>query len=96
MSQTAGLRPFPVYAVDRRTPLHTGLIARTLQRQPGLRVSAPNEPSTGSSLASSSPPSTDLAELTPPRPPAPRPLTVAWRAYERQLTNLVRAAGLVA
>jgi hypothetical protein len=39
---------------------------------------------------------TDLAELTRPRPPAPRALTVAWRAYERQLTNLLRTTRLVA
>jgi len=39
---------------------------------------------------------TDLAALARPRPPVPRPLTVAWRAYERQLTDLLRTTRLVA
>ena len=39
---------------------------------------------------------TDLAKLTRPRPTAPRPLTAAWWAYERQLTNLLRTTRLVA
>jgi hypothetical protein len=39
---------------------------------------------------------TDLATLSRPRPPAPRPLTNAWRTYERELTNHLRTARLVA
>lgn len=39
---------------------------------------------------------TDLAALGKPRPPAPRPLTAAWRTYERELALLLRAARLVA
>ncbi len=39
---------------------------------------------------------TDLAALSRPRPPAPRPLTAAWKAYERELTNLLRASPLAA
>lgn len=39
---------------------------------------------------------TDLAALSRPRPPAPRPLTAAWTAYERQLTAVLRTAGLAA
>jgi hypothetical protein len=39
---------------------------------------------------------TDLATLTRPHPPAPRPLTAAWTAYERELTNLLRATPLAA
>lgn len=39
---------------------------------------------------------TDLATLTRPHPPAPRPLTAAWNAYERELTNLLRASPLAA
>jgi hypothetical protein len=39
---------------------------------------------------------TDLAALSRPRPPVPRPLTAAWTAYERQLTDFLRAAGLAA
>ncbi|MDQ4090195.1 MAG: hypothetical protein M3163_07810 [Actinomycetota bacterium] len=39
---------------------------------------------------------TDLAALGKPRPPAPRPLTAAWRTYERELGSLLRTARLVA
>lgn len=39
---------------------------------------------------------TDLAALARPRPPALRPLVSAWRAYERELTLLLRTARLVA
>ena len=39
---------------------------------------------------------TDLAELARPSPPAPRPLTVAWRTYERELDLVVRTARLAA
>lgn len=39
---------------------------------------------------------TDLAELARPLPPAPRPLTIAWRTYERELDNAVRTAHLAA
>ena len=39
---------------------------------------------------------TDLAALGKPRRPAPRPLTAAWRTYERELTLLLRTARLVA
>jgi hypothetical protein len=39
---------------------------------------------------------TDLAALGRPRPPAPRPLADAWRAYERELKLVVRTARLVA
>jgi hypothetical protein len=39
---------------------------------------------------------TDLADLTRPSPPAPRPLTAAWRTYERELDLHVRKAGLAA
>lgn len=39
---------------------------------------------------------TDLAALSRPRPPAPRPLTAAWTAYEHQLTNILRTTGLAA
>jgi hypothetical protein len=39
---------------------------------------------------------TDLAALARPRPPAPRPLTHAWRAYERELTDVLRTTRLVA
>ncbi len=35
---------------------------------------------------------TDLADLTRPSPPAPRPLTAAWRTYERELDLHVRRA----
>ena len=38
----------------------------------------------------------DLAALARPRPPAPRPLAEAWRHYERQLDQLLRAVGQVA
>jgi hypothetical protein len=34
---------------------------------------------------------TDLADLTRPSPPAPRPLTVAWRTYERELDLHIRS-----
>jgi hypothetical protein len=37
---------------------------------------------------------TDLE--TPAQPPGPRPLTTAWRAYERELNTIIRAAGLAA
>ncbi len=39
---------------------------------------------------------TDLADLTRPSPPAPRPLTAAWRTYERELDLHVRRARLAA
>jgi hypothetical protein len=39
---------------------------------------------------------TDLAQLSRPRPPAPRPLTAAWRNYEHELTNLLRVNHLAA
>ena len=39
---------------------------------------------------------TDLANLARPRPPAPRPLTIAWRNYERELTRLLRTTPLAA
>lgn len=39
---------------------------------------------------------TDLAALARPRPPTPRPLTLAWRAYERELQLLLRTTRLVA
>jgi hypothetical protein len=39
---------------------------------------------------------TDLAALARPRPPAPRPLTAAWRTYERELNLLLRTARLAA
>ena len=39
---------------------------------------------------------TDLAALTRPSAPAPRPLTAAWRNYERGLDNAVRRARLAA
>jgi hypothetical protein len=39
---------------------------------------------------------TDLADLARPSPPAPRPLTAAWRTYERELDNAVRTARLAA
>jgi len=39
---------------------------------------------------------TDLADLTRPTPPAPRPLTAAWRAYERELDLHVRRSRLAA
>jgi hypothetical protein len=39
---------------------------------------------------------TDLAALARPRLPAHRPLAVAWRTYERQLTALLRTTRLVA
>lgn len=39
---------------------------------------------------------TELAGLGRPRPPAPRPLTAAWRSYECELTRLLRTARLVA
>ena len=38
---------------------------------------------------------TDL-DTTRPTPPAPRPLTTAWRQYEHRLDDLVAAAGLAA
>jgi len=39
---------------------------------------------------------TDLAALARPRPPAPTPLTLAWRNYERELNDLLRTTRLVA
>jgi hypothetical protein len=39
---------------------------------------------------------TDLASLSRPRPPAPRPLATAWRTYERELASLLRATNLAA
>ena len=39
---------------------------------------------------------TDLAALARPKPPAPRPLTLAWRTYERELQLLLRTTRLVA
>jgi hypothetical protein len=39
---------------------------------------------------------TDLAALARPHPPAGRPLTAAWRAYERELDLLLRNTRLVA
>ena len=39
---------------------------------------------------------TDLAALARPRPPATRPLTTAWRAYEHELDHLLRTTRLVA
>jgi hypothetical protein len=39
---------------------------------------------------------TDLADLARPSPPAPRPLTTAWRTYERELDKAVRTARLPA
>ncbi|MDQ4132007.1 MAG: hypothetical protein M3179_02120 [Actinomycetota bacterium] len=39
---------------------------------------------------------TELAALAKPRPPAPRRLTIAWRAYERELNLLLRTTRLAA
>lgn len=39
---------------------------------------------------------TDLAALSRPHPPAPKPLTAAWKTYERELTNFLRASPLAA
>jgi hypothetical protein len=39
---------------------------------------------------------TELAYLARPHPPAPRPLTAAWNAYERELTNLLHATPFAA
>jgi hypothetical protein len=39
---------------------------------------------------------TDLAGQPRPRAPAPRALTTAWRAYERELQHLIDTAGLAA
>lgn len=39
---------------------------------------------------------TDVAALARPHPPAGRPLTAAWRAYERELDALLRTTRLVA
>ncbi len=39
---------------------------------------------------------TDLASLSRPRPPAPRPLTSAWRTYERELTNFLKTTNMAA
>jgi hypothetical protein len=38
----------------------------------------------------------DLARLARPQPPAPRPLTEAWRNYERELTLLIKQSPLAA
>jgi hypothetical protein len=39
---------------------------------------------------------TDLSDLARPRPPAPHPLTAAWRNYEHELEHLLRASPLAA
>jgi hypothetical protein len=39
---------------------------------------------------------TDLATLARPHPPAPRPLTIAWRRYEHELNQIIRTTRLVA
>jgi hypothetical protein len=39
---------------------------------------------------------TDLPALARPRPPAPRSLTAAWRAYERELDAMLHTTRLVA
>jgi hypothetical protein len=39
---------------------------------------------------------TDLADLARPSPPAPHPLTMAWRNYERELDHAVRTVRLAA
>jgi hypothetical protein len=39
---------------------------------------------------------TDLANLTRPRPPAPRPLTAAWKTYEHELAHLLRTSPIAA
>jgi hypothetical protein len=39
---------------------------------------------------------TDLAALARPKRPAPTPLTLAWRTYERELRLLLRTTRLVA
>jgi hypothetical protein len=39
---------------------------------------------------------TDLAQLARPQPPAPRPLTTAWRSYERELVSLIKCGQLAA
>lgn len=39
---------------------------------------------------------TDLAALARPRPPATKPVTTAWRAYEHELNALLRTTRLVA
>jgi hypothetical protein len=39
---------------------------------------------------------TDLAQLARPQPPAPRPLTAAWRTYERELVSLTKCGQLAA
>lgn len=39
---------------------------------------------------------TDLAALARPRPPASRPVTTAWRNYERELDQLLRTTRLAA
>ena len=39
---------------------------------------------------------TDLAQLARPQPPAPRPLTAAWRTYERELVSLIKCGQLAA
>jgi len=39
---------------------------------------------------------TDLADLGRPSPPAPRPLAIAWRTYERELDKQLRSARLAA
>jgi hypothetical protein len=39
---------------------------------------------------------TELEVAVRPRPPAPRPLVSAWRAYEREVEALITASGLAA
>jgi hypothetical protein len=39
---------------------------------------------------------TDLAALARPRPPAPRPLSAAWKAYEHELDNLLQTTRIAA
>jgi hypothetical protein len=39
---------------------------------------------------------TDLAAPARPRPPAPRPLTLAWQTYEREIARLLRSNHLAA
>ncbi len=39
---------------------------------------------------------TELAALARPRPPAPRPLSAAWKAYEHELHKLLRTTRLAA
>jgi DNA-binding IclR family transcriptional regulator len=39
---------------------------------------------------------TDLARLARPHPSTPRPLTEAWRNYERELVSLIKCGHLAA